>query len=200
VVTPIRIERTLSFVDEEYQRASNPNQYMVYDIKINDLYDPNPLILSGSVTGFAEQMNFYEYYRVLNVEIDLEISNNENFGVLWGFVLSNIPLTGVIGDKFQALSYLENGFTTGANLLAAKGGSDRGKVKAHTPLWKILGNKRQYMADDNYVGKGLASPNIPLYFTLIVGSSTSGTLTNGVTTYLKFNFRTEFFQKKALST
>ncbi len=199
-ITPLHIVRELMYIDENFVRNNNADQYYVADIRINDLYDPDPLILSGSVTGFAEQMNFYEAYRVLSAEVDLQVINNENFGVNWGVVLSNIPLAGVIGTKFQGLSYLENGFTTGAKLLASKGGQDRGSAKFTIEMSDIVGNKRQYLAEQGYTGFGLASPNLPLYMSLIVTSPTSTTLTNGVTTFLKIVFRSQFFQRKALST
>ncbi len=199
-ITPLRIVRDLMYIDENFVRNNNADQYYVADLKINDLYDPDPLILSGSVTGFAEQMNFYEFYRVLSAEVDLQVINNENFGVNWGIVMSNIPLSGVIGTKYQALSYLENGFTTGAKLLASKGGQDRGQTHFTIEMSDIVGNKRQYLAEQGYVGQGLASPSTLLYLTLIVTSPTSTTLTNGITSFLKIVFRSEFFQRKALST
>jgi len=198
-VTPTRIERSLYYIDENLVRTNAGSQYLVYDLKVNDLFDPDPLILSGSVSGFSEYMAFYDLYRVLKVKLDLEISNNEDFSILWGVVFSTAALAGIAGSKIIALSYLENGLTSGAKILAAKGGSDRGKFTAELPVWKILGNKKEYMADISYTGFGSASPGSILYMSLIVVSATNTNLTNGVSTFLKLGMHSEFFSRKPLS-
>jgi len=199
-ITPVRIERSLYYIDENLSRNNVGAQYLVFDYRINDLWDPDPLILSGSVTGFQQQMAFYNLYRVLTVEAQVDISNNENFPVLWGIVYSNQPLVGVASTKLIALSFLENGFSSGAKILSAKGGADRGGVRAKTPVYEILGNKKEYMADVRYAGQGLASPSLPLYMSLIVVGSSSTNLANGVGVFLKLNFQTEFFGRRPLNS
>ena len=83
---PPRIKRMLRYCDSTYVRNNPGGNFLVYSFRINDLYDPDPIILSGSVSGFKELMQFYSYYRVLSVNIGVHITNNETFSIMYGGV------------------------------------------------------------------------------------------------------------------
>jgi len=194
-IMPVKIYRELIYIDSTYNRNNPASNFLVYVLRINDLWDPDPLILSGSVSGFKEVMQFYNYYRVLNNSLEIKITNNEAFSLLWGIFYSTTNYIGLIPNRDAAINTLENGFTSGSKILAAKGGMDRDSLTVSIPVHEILGNQKQYMAESSYSGIGLASPVTPIYVHLIVASPSATNISNGVTTFLKLGFHTEFYGK-----
>lgn len=192
-IMPPRLVRQLRYVDSAYVRNNPGNNFLVYSFRINDLYDPDPLILSGSVSGFKEIMQFYEYYRVTATSVLAHLTNNETFALLYGGVFSQTNLTGVIASRDDAVNALESTYSSHARILAAKGGMDRGTLNMKIRPQTILGDARQYNAEGNYAGVGLATPTIPLWFNFIVASPTGTALANGYTTTTTITFTAEFF-------
>ena len=197
-IMPPRCVRTLNYIDSSYVRNNPGNNYLVYAMRINDLYDPDPAILSGSVSGFKELMQFYSYYRVNSVNINLRIFNNESFALLYGAVFSQSNLTGTISSRDDAINALENDFSTKSRLLSAKGGLDHEDITFSIKPWQLLGDKKQYLAESNYTGLGLATPAIPLWVNFIVASPTGTALTNGYTTATVLSMTAEFFGRTNL--
>jgi hypothetical protein len=197
-IMPPSIQRSLNYVDGSYVRNNPGNNYLVYSMRINDLFDPDPLILSGSISGFKELMQFYSYYRVKSVHISHQIFNNENFAIIYGYVFSQSNLTGTIANRDDAINALENDFSTRARILSAKGGLDHEDISTSLSLPQLLGNSQQYLADYNYIGQGLASPAVPLWVNFIVASPTGTALTNGYTVATTLTYNSEFFGRTNL--
>jgi len=198
-VMPVRISRVLNYIDSNYVRSNSGANFLVYNFRVNDLYDPDPLILSGSISGFKEIMQFYNYFRVKKLTVDLEIANNENFSLLWGIFFSQGNYLGTFPNRDSAINSLENGLSTGAKLLAAKGGMDRDKLECEIEMGRILGDYKQYTAEVGYTGTISSSPSLPLYMVLVVASPTGTAIVNGVTTHLKLKFHSDFFAKTNLN-
>lgn len=198
-VMPVRISRVLNYIDSNYVRSNGGANFLVYNFRVNDLFDPDPLILSGSISGFKEIMQFYNYYRVLKLAVDLEIANNENFSLLWGIFFSQQNYIGTFPTRDAAINSLENGLSTGAKLLAAKGGMDRDKLECEIDMGRILGNYQSYKAEAGYQGTLTSSPALPIYMVLVVASPTGAAIANGVTTHLKLKFYSEFYAKTNLN-
>ena len=192
-IMPPRIKRMLRYCDSTYVRNNPGGNFLVYSFRINDLYDPDPIILSGSVSGFKELMQFYSYYRVLSVNIGVHITNNETFSIMYGGVFSQTNLTGVISSRDDAINALESTLSSRVRVLSAKGGMDRGFLNMKISPATILGDRRQYFAESNYSGAGLATPTVPLWFNMIVASPTGTALANGYTNSTTITFNAEFF-------
>jgi len=192
-IMPPRLQRTLKYVDGSYVRNNPGNNYLVYSFRINDLYDPDPLILSGSISGFKEIMQFYNYYRVLHATINVHITNNESFSLMYGGIFSQANLTSSITSRDDAINALESTFSSQARILSAKGGFDKGSLSMKIRPSSLLGDTRQYLAELGYTGQGLASPGIALWFNMIVASPTGAALSNGYTNTTTLTFKSEFF-------
>lgn len=199
IIMPYSSDKKLSYIDGFGVRNNAGQGYLVYALRINDLFDPDPLLLSGSVTGFKEIMQFYQNYRVHHTELDMTISNLESFPISWGVCFSQVNLVGSIGSAAQAINALENGLTTGSRIISAKGGLDRDTVVCKIPLVDLVGDKTTFLGDRNYLGTISSSPNIPLYLNVIVVSPTAGFLVNGVGTMLKLTFSSHFFNRTLLN-
>lgn len=193
LIMPPRHIASFVFVDGSYVRNNPGNNYLVYSFRINDLNDPDPLILSGSVSGFKEMMQFYANYRVLNFSAQIDISNNETFDLLYGAVFSQTNLTGVIANRDDAINALENNFAKGPFIVSAAGGMDRASRTFKITPASLLGDRQQYKADIDYSGLGLNTPAKPLWLNFIVCSPTGAALTNGYTNSTKLFMRAEFF-------
>lgn len=193
LIMPPRLFRTLRYVDSAYVRNNPGGNFLVYSFRINDLYDPDPLILSGSISGFKELMQFYAQYRVLHVAADITICNLETFPMMYGMVFSQTNLTGVISSRDDAINALEDPMSTKAHILAGKGGIDRARLRKGMSCGRILGVRTQYMAESNYAGQGLATPTTPLWLNFIVASATGASLANGYCTTTTLTFHSEFF-------
>lgn len=192
-VMPPRILRDLNYIDSGYVRNNGGANYLVYAFRANDLFDPDPLILSGSVSGFKELMQFYGLYRVIKTKIHMKITNNESFPLIYGYVFSQASLAGVVGSRDDAINALETNFSTRGRLISAKGGIDTDEIQSELSMSQLLGSKQQYNSEIGYAGVGQATPVIPLYINLIIASPNANLLPNGVTTALTFEYRAEFF-------
>lgn len=192
-IMPPILTRHLKYSDSTYVRNAPGLNYLVYALRINDLFDPDPAILSGSVSGFKEIMQFYQYYRVTHVDVNVKIANNEAFALMYGGVFSQSNLVGAITSRDDAMDALESVFSSSVRVVAAKGGIDTGELHMKIPIQTILGLPRQYLSDFNYIGNGLASPTIPLWFNLIVCSPTGTALTNGYTNATILTLQSQFF-------
>lgn len=192
-IMPQRLRRTLRYVDGSYVRNAPGSNYLVYSFRINDLYDPDPAILSGSISGFKEIMQFYSNYRVLHTSIQVHITNNESFSLMYGGVFSQTNLTGVISSRDDAINALESVFSSKAKILSAKGGFDRGSLFMSVKPSYLLGDSKQYLSEIGYSGQGLATPSIPLWFNMIVASPTGAVLSNGYTNTTTLTFKSEFY-------
>lgn len=190
---PPRIERNLRYVDGSYVRNAPGSNYLVYSFRVNDLYDPDPAILSGTISGFKELMQFYSYYRVRHINVSAMITNNEAFSLIYGGVFSQTNLVGSIATRDDAINALESTYSSRGRLLSAKGGMDRGRLSMRIPIATILGDSRQYLSEFNYTGVGLATPTTPLWFNFIVASPTGTSLSNGYTNSTTLTFHAEFF-------
>jgi len=198
-IMPFSIDRKLSYVDSTIARNNPGGSYLVYGIRINDLYDPDPLILSGSITGFKELMQFYTRYRVHHNEIEVSLSNLETFPIAWGLCFGQQNIIGTIGSAAQALNVLENGFTTGARILSGKGGQDRDRVVCKINLKDLVGNKTAFEGDLDYTGTINTSPAISLWCFVVVVSTTGASLTNGVSALSKFTYSSHLFDRVELN-
>lgn len=193
MIMPAHIRRKLRYVDSAYVRNNPGNNFLVYAFRVNDLYDPDPTILSGSLSGFKELMQFYAQYRVLHLTASVTIINLETFPIMYGMCFSTNNLTGVIATRDDAINALENHFSTKAHILSGKGGIDRAKLSRGEYMHKIVGDKKQYLSEIEYSGLGLATPARPVWLNFIVASTTGAALTNGYATTTNLIFDSEFY-------
>lgn len=197
-IMPPTVIKTLNYIDSVYVRNVIGTNYFVYSFRVNDLWDPDPLVLSGSVSGFKELMQFYSYYRVNHVSVSFKLFNNEAFAILYGAVFSQTNLTGVISSRDDAVNALENDFSTRARIISAKGGLDHDDINFELNLYELLGDKKQYEAEASYTGLGSASPSTPLWLNFIAASPTGTALANGYTHATTLSMTAKFFGRTNL--
>lgn len=195
---PPSLTRYLKYIDGNLIRSNSGANYLVYALRINDVYDPDPLILSGNISGYKELMQFYYYARVQNFKLNMDISNNETFPVQYGVVFSSLSLPGTISNRDDALNALETSFTTGVRLLSGKGGIDREDISLSITPAKVVGTNAVYNTNIDYACQITSSPNIPLYCNIIICSPSGTNLINGVTTAVTCGYLTKFYSRTNL--
>lgn len=193
IMPPIKNAK-LYYNDGSTVRNNPGASYLVYSMRINDLYDPDPAILTGSVSNFKEMMQFYSYYKCQFVDIKWTVVNLETVPLSCGVVFSQSNLTGVISSLADAQNALENDFTTDIRTISAKGGLDKTNFQiTKFDISKLLGERKQYEGDVQYSGLGLATPSIPLWANFIVFAPTGSVLANGYANSTKLSFYTHFY-------
>lgn len=197
-IMPLKFKSNLTYVDSSMVRNNPGNSYLVWGMRLNDLFDPDPAILSGSISGFKELMQFYSRYRVNANHVEVAVSNLEAFPLVWGLVFTDINVLGTIPTAAAALNLLENGYTTGARILSAKGGQDRDTQVVNINLPELVGNPTVYLGDLDYTGTISTSPVISLWCFVVIVSSTGAVLSNGVTNQSKFTYKSSFFDRNIL--
>lgn len=191
-IMPPKLRRTLIYVDGNGVKSA-ASTFLVYSMRLNDLFDPDPILLSGSVSNFKEIMQFYQYYRVKRIRVTWTVSNLETFPLTIFYVLNQSALTGTIATSADAINAYENDYRSDLVTLAAKGGIDTKEFRSQWfPLKALIGDIEQYNTL-NYSGNGLASPPIPLWLNLIAVTPTGVNLTNGYANNMRIEFDSEFY-------
>lgn len=193
-IMPARKFATLKYLDGSTVRNNPGGSFLVYSMRINDLYDPDPAILSGSVSNFKEMMQFYSYYRVLNTSIEWSVVNLELFPLSCGIVFSQTNLTGVISSLADCQNAMENDFVVPLRTISGTQGMNRTSFNVNRlRLARLLGAGLQYRAESNYTGLGLATPAIPLWANFIVFAPSGASLANGYVNNTTLYMNSEFF-------
>lgn len=193
-IMPNRKVSVLRYLDGSTVRNSPGLNYLVYSMRINDLYDPDPAILSGSVSNFKELMQFYSSYRVLRVSIIWNVANLETFPISCGIVFSQTNMTGTIPSLADALNAFENDYTVPLRTLTGNSGRPNTSFKTDVlDLATMLGDRSQYKSESNYAGQGLATPTSPLWANFICVSPTGAALGNGYANSTTLFMESEFF-------
>lgn len=193
-IMPAEYRDTLTYNDNSTVRNAPGNNYLVWSMRINDLFDPDPLVLSGSVSNFKEIMQFYSYYRVEKSACVWTVVNLETFPLSCGVVFSQTNLVGTISSLGDAQNAFENDFVIPLRTISGKGGMDRTTFFVKwLDIGHLLGVRGQYKNDLAYSGQGLASPSIPLWANFIVLAPTGAALANGYANNTRLHFNSEFF-------
>jgi len=187
----------VNFIDPNPQVNAPAASFVVKSLRVNDLYDPDPAILTTGVAGFNELMKFYEFYRVNEVGVRWEVANNEVFPVSAGFVFSQINLSSTITTRNDAFDALENGIGTKARMLQRNTGGPARIIQRSLRLKNLLGNPTLYNGSENYLGTVTTSPLDALWVNLIVVSP-AGNLTNGIIGSLTLRFYARLFGRTVL--
>lgn len=174
--------------------ASNTGlQYIAVGYIANGLFDPAISATDASQPdGFVSLSDLYNNYIVLSCQIDLIVTNREDFNVNVG--VGFYPGTKTFGSAAECLDNGEGPYGKSA-LLSAKGGMDRAKIIKRVAL-HTLWNKQYYFGEGSFQGNSAANPSIPatVYVTAVGASGT--TMENGVGLNVRLTFKVRFSGRK----
>jgi len=196
---PFLIEQTkvvtLAYTDSTLIRNNAGNKYLFFRLRANGLYDPDPLLLTGNVSGFSEYSNFFRRYLVTSVSLDWQVTNLEAFPITLVTTASTFDIASVITTPALVLDQAENPFFVERKLSQA-GGMDRARLVKTVRLDKLHGDPKTYMGSMTYSGLGLSNPTNLLFLNFMVASNSN--LVNGIDSTLRIRFKVKWFERQSI--
>jgi len=195
-IMPDRIRVQLVYSDPNQQRASVATNFAPWVFRMNSVYDPDPLIATGGISGFMEFSAFYNFYRVDALSIDIEAGNEDDFCYTLGMCPTGTVNPGPsLSSRGACIDLLEN--PRSLQVLIPSNGGPIARLKAHYDLASIYGDRTQYMSDHDFASATSASPVFILWLGLVL--YTNGVVgVNGVTISTRLLFSVEFFNRTTL--
>lgn len=203
------------FVKLRYMDVDTPTlgstiaAYASNTYKINSAYDVNGAIATSNMPGFLEWAGLYNRYRVHACKIRTEFMANlqavaptevvpsiiqSNFfvGVYFPSYNGNPPASWGEYLQLKSLPY------SSQRCLSTAGGMDRQVCKVFCPIWKLFGNKRQVLGDDNFDAPVTGNPAFVLNGLVYALTPTGTVMTNlsSVIHRTEVTMYIEFYQRK----
>lgn len=194
MIMPPRHKAIMSFIDDSMTRVSAGNQYYYFRLYANAVWDPDPLILTGAIAGFAELSAIYNRYRVLKCWYEWRVTNKDNNPTQLGVVFSNEDLATVVTSVATATDVLENPFSSGVRTLSQAGGMDRAIVQGQCNLGQLYGDPRTYKTILQTSALGNSNPAVLLYVNFI--AFTDQNYVKGLFSGLRVRYEVEWFDRK----
>jgi hypothetical protein len=183
----------LKYVDGSDQRAAAGVNWGVWRLKLTDVYDPDPLLLTGGITGYNEFSAFFNRWRVISTHLSLTVTNRESFPMHFAILLAPSDISTFLSSRALALDAMERPGCIYHRELAAQGGMDRVTFNRRLNLKSILGDAYTLRAGD-FDGSVSSSPvrNLYAHF-IIVAPTTVTTIANGIFYDLTISYLVKFF-------
>jgi hypothetical protein len=185
----------LTYNDSDTQRTS-PTTFLVFSYRVTDVYDPDPLLLTGGVTGYPEMIKFFDNWRVKYCTVECQMTNQEPIAPIQvGVVINPQNLVGVISTRAAAVNALERpGTLIRSIIVPPKGGADKSpEFSFSINPSKVWGDRSTYKGSLNFIGAPAASPAQPIWVNFILIGPTTVNLTNGLFCNIKLTYTTKFF-------
>lgn len=190
---PASLSNTLKYVDSSISKSNVGNQFIYWRVRMGDVFDPDPLVLSGSISGFTQISAIFRRFIVTEYSLQLTIVNNEAFPVVISLAPSLVDLATVITSGASAINLAE--YPMGKRLLLGSNGSmNRATVRISIRLPAFTGQRGAYMSSLLYSGVG-ASPSTQTFFN-IAASSASNFTAAGVTQLATHTYRTVWTERQ----
>lgn len=194
-VMPHRHLCWMNYIDDSATRTSSTT-YMLFRYRANYPYDPDPLLLTGSIAGYKELAAIYRSVRVTAVEYEWRVTNLQSTPIELGVVPSNMDLASVVSSISTATDVLEQPFSSGVRTLSQAGGMDRTVIKGTINLARVYGSSN-YRTDISTASLLSGVPAVLIYLNFIVLSPAN--LTSGIYSGLRLRFQTEWYDRQIIS-
>jgi hypothetical protein len=178
----------LKYYDTNMIRNNAGLDYMSWRYRMNSVYDPDPSVATGAISGFNEWAAIYSTYRVLSIEYEVAIANNETFPlqVAVAPTLTDIGLNSVNTADLAEIKFAKY------TMLAAKGGQDRIRLRGALRMDMIFGTS--YLYDSTFNSAVTTNPATILYIN--VGLTGPSPLVNGVTPAVRIWYDVLFYRRQ----
>lgn len=197
VITPEYKVSTLHFMSDLLNYTNSGAAYWSKIYKANDLYDPDPSLLTSAVAGFAELARLYFYHLVTKITVTLTASNNEAFPVKIYFGVFNDDPSSSLGNTQAVIDLSENAMCTSVKELAAKGGQDRSTMSLTVNLAELCGDYAYFYGSGYFSTYYNASPATNLI--IVIGSYAGSNFTGaGVGLSLSIRYNVKSFNRRPI--
>jgi hypothetical protein len=175
--------------------------FFVREFQINSLFDPDPLIGGGSVSGYSDLVNLYNRNIVTHVRLSVDMVNIEPGTVVGAYLIfRDVQPSTVILSQLDAISSAEVAPATRVKMMGTVSGQPRCRLRARIPLATIIGRPLEYLTDISYAASANSNPPQLLWAAIVLFTYTPLTLlVNGVAVAATLDFRTNWYSgQKAL--
>lgn len=182
---------TFIYNDTSLIRNNLASQYIWFKMR-SSLYDPDPLLLTGGITGFTEWGGIYRQYLIEAVTIEWRVSNLEAFPVSVVFAPSLTDIGSVVSSRNAAADIGELRHSQVRSLSMA-GGLDRTMIRARFNLASLVGNTTQFNSGlfSGNMGFAPSNPAFFVYFNFAAYSASN--FSSGIESTLKLSFHTKLY-------
>jgi len=191
---PLFLINTMKYTDENISKTNAGNQYVYWRMRMGDLFDPNPLIVTNGIAGFASCATMFRRYIAFECELNLEIVNNEAFPVCVYVAPSDIDLAAQIVSGLTANNLGEYPHAKKC-ILGANGGMNRAKLRLKINLPNFVGQRGAYMNSLDYSALVTASPAIQTFMNIALSSAINFTAA-GVTQLCTYTYRCKWTERQ----
>lgn len=198
---PMEMTRALVFNEENLLLQDSANSWVMKEWRISDVWDPDPALGGGSVSGFTELIAVYQEWIVEKFRATFTVVSNEPaIPISFGIIFRDARPSATITSFTTAVSALEVGPSYGPFSCGETTGMSRFGPRKIPPIHPaaILGNPLEYFADIDYHGHGSASPTDPMWMAFIMYTHSGIDLTNGCFFTMLMRFTTRFYSKSTI--
>lgn len=196
IITPEYKISKLHFRSELNSLNSVGSTFMSKVFKLNDLYDPDPSVLTSAVAGFAELARYYYYHLVIKTTISVVTNNLESFPVKGYFGVFNEDPSTSLSSQQAVIDLAENAMCTPVREASASGGVDKFTSSLTVNLPDLVGDLSYYYGSGYYSTYYNASPSTNLI--LVLGYYTSGTFSQGIDLSLSIAYTVKSFCRRPI--
>jgi len=179
--------------------------FYVKDWRMNDVYDPDPSIGGGSVSGFTQFVALWNIWRVDRFRFRYEIVNMETAVPLqFFFTMKDWQPSIVLNTYAKCQDAAEVSGSTQPHILGVlngnnvyRSGNGANPDKEWSPWIRpsaILGDQLLYRASAGYSGQGSASPSSVIWLSVVVlADGPGGTMPAGFVLNLEMEYDTMWY-------
>ncbi len=184
----------LTYPDTVYAKNNVGSAFISWRYRMNSIYDPDPLVGSGSVPGYSYYATGYGSYRVLGFAYNVTLANFEGSPV----DIVGCPSNTDLGANYSGTNELFANPHATVALLSAKNGMDRATLKGYIDLGRFSGNTSQYLGNDSFGSSFGNNPGTMSYINFGAVSSALFTTNNGIDYRVTLTYTVLFTQRKVV--
>lgn len=193
---PPQMTRRMRYTDPVLILKNAAASFALREFKLNDLFDPDPLLGGGSVSGYTQLSQIYNRNLVTHVEMNFSLVNIEPTAVIGAYLIfrDRQPSTFILSYN-DAISSTEVAPCTRPIAMGVSTGNPRASIlRKKIALSAILGRPLEYLTNEIYTSTSNTSPAQVMWGALVIFSFTPLTLiANGVTSIMSIDFTTKWY-------
>lgn len=159
-------------------------------------YDPDPLVLTGAIPGFAELANLYYEYCVHGIHANIEVANQDT----QSYVLVVWPGNSDLGNNSLTLADIaeySGNIMANSKILAGASGMNRAIVNSSAMGQQLVG--RRFRTDLSYSAPTSTNPT-NMYYLNVGAYSPLGNMAYPMVTKIRLIYDIEFFKLRQLES
>jgi len=189
--------RVKAVMNASFHVAGTSTAALYTNWRLNDLYDPDPVIGGPELVAFSEFMAFYTNFRVHRARAKVWTTDITGAKVIYTVVYPS-PAATAGSESFQVIAGQPDAQVVSSNDVLSSSATSSIIIVEWTPIWRVLGiDQAAYMADEKFWGTVSASPTTLVY--LPVCTFTSDSTTTSFDTMTVMQMEAEFFNRKELT-